>query len=168
MKIGKLVLAIGLMGLELGCSRQEDSVAQVNATGSSFVSKTEPSGAIPVGAARSEAKNDTPLVMVGHIGGSEKPFIDGLAAFTIVDPKVPYCAPDEGCPTPWDYCCEQNDVKDNIAMVKLVDANGNPVSGDAKALLGVKELSLVVVEGKAQRDDAGNLTLLTEKVFVKK
>ena len=167
MKVGKLVLAFGLAGLALGCSRQEDSVAQVNAASSSFVSKTEPSGAMPVGAARTEAKNDSEIVLVGHIGGSEKPFIDGIAAFTIVDPKVPYCATDEGCPTPWDYCCTQNDVKDNIAMVKLVDAEGNPVSGDAKTLLGVKELSLVVVQGKAQRDDAGNLTLLTEKVFVK-
>lgn len=168
MKVRKLLLVIGLIGMVMGCSRQGDSVRQVTAASSSFVSTTEPSGAIPVGAARTDAKNDSEIVMVGHIGGSEKPFIDGIAAFTIVDPKVPYCALEEGCPTPWDYCCEQNGVKENIAMVKLVDAEGGPVSGDAKTLLGVKELSLVVVQGKAQRDDAGNLTLLTQKVFVKK
>jgi hypothetical protein len=32
----------------------------------------------------------------------------------------------------------------------------------------VKELSTVVIKGKAQRDDAGNLTVLANGVFVKK
>ncbi len=90
-----------------------------------------------------------------------------MAAFTIVDPKVAYCADAEGCPTPWDYCCEQNEVKQNIAMIKVVDASGKLVAQDAKKLLGVKELSLIVAEGSAQRDEEGNLTLLATHVFLK-
>ena len=39
---------------------------------------------------------------------------------------------------------------------------------DARKLLDVKELSTVVVQGKAQRDDAGNLTVLATGVYVKK
>jgi hypothetical protein len=93
--------------------------------------------------------------------------VDGLAAFTIVDTAVPYCAADEGCPTPWDYCCTQNQVKDNIATVKVVDDEGNPVADDARALLGVRELSTVVVKGKAQRDDQGNLTIAASEVYVR-
>lgn len=42
------------------------------------------------------------------------------------------------------------------------------MKADAKELLGVKELSTVIVKGKAQRDDAGNLTVLATDVFVKK
>ena len=57
------------------------------------------------------------VVLVGRIGGSEAPFVDGLAAFTIVDAKVPPCSAEEGCETPWDYCCEQDAVKDNIATL---------------------------------------------------
>ena len=38
----------------------------------------------------------------------------------------------------------------------------------ARQLLDVKELSTVVVAGKAQRDDAGNLTVLASGVYVKK
>ena len=38
----------------------------------------------------------------------------------------------------------------------------------AKELLDVKELSTVVVRGKAQRDDTGNLTVLASGVYVKK
>ena len=105
--------------------------------------------------------------MVGLIGGSSKPFVDGLAAFTIVDPKVPYCANDEGCPTPWDYCCQTEAVKDNIATIKVVDEAGKPVAGDVKAMLNVKELSTVVVQGKAKRDDLGNLTVAASNVFVR-
>ncbi len=56
----------------------------------------------------------------GRIGGSEKPFVDGLAAFTIVDLKVPYCADDEGCPTPWDYCCNQKDVNPILRRSNLL------------------------------------------------
>jgi hypothetical protein len=101
------------------------------------------------------------------IGGSSKPFVDGLAAFTIVDPKVPYCAADEGCPTPWDYCCQTEAVKENIATIKVVDEAGKAIAGNAKELLKVKELSTVVVQGKAKRDDQGNLTVATSKIFVR-
>ena len=38
---------------------------------------------------------------------------------------------------------------------------------DAGELLSVKELSTVVVKGKAQRDDSGNLTVLASGVYVK-
>ena len=38
---------------------------------------------------------------------------------------------------------------------------------DARELLNVKELTTVVVTGKAQRDDAGNLTILATGVYVK-
>ena len=34
-------------------------------------------------------------------------------------------------------------------------------------MLGVQELSTIVVKGKAQRDDAGNLTVLASGIFVK-
>jgi hypothetical protein len=49
-----------------------------------------------------------------------------------------------------------------------VDENGSLVKANAKGLLNVKELSTVVVKGKAKRDDAGNLTVLATGVFVKK
>ncbi len=150
----------------IGCSGSDPS-SNVRTPRNEFVLESEPAGAIPVGEARQATKSDEEVVLVGHIGGSDKPFVDGLAAFTIVDPKVAYCASTEGCPTPWDYCCEQNEVKKNIATVKIVDAQGKLVAKDAKALLGVKELSLVVVQGKTQRDEAGNLTLMGTKVFLK-
>jgi len=139
-----------------------------SAANSAYVVKTEPAGALAVGDARSSVKDQQEVVVVGRIGGSVKPFVEGVAAFTIVDLKVPYCAPDEGCPTPWDYCCEQGQVKSNIAMVKVVDSQGQPVAQDARALLGVAELNTVVVRGRAERDADGNLAVLAQEVFLRK
>lgn len=155
----------------IGCGGEPTTTTTENSKPTSdsatYKASTEPAGALPVGDARKSAKNEDNIVLVGRIGGSVKPFVDGIAAFTIVDPKVPYCAEEEGCPTPWDYCCEQNAVKENIATVKLVDKNGKPVMQDARELLGVKELNMVVVQGVASRDEEGNLSVQADQVFVK-
>lgn len=151
-----------------GCSSDNIPSPAAQATpDATYVTSTEPQGAVAVGDARKDVKDEQEVVLVGRIGGSAEPFVDGIAAFTIVDSKVPHCPAEEGCPTPWDYCCEQNQVKDNIAMVKIVDAQGKPVSRDARALLGVKEMNTIIVRGKAQRDADGNLALMANQVYVK-
>lgn len=152
----------------MGCGSKPDSPASTQSPANSkYLASSEPANAQPVGDARDSAKDDDDVVLVGRIGGSGKPFVEGVAAFTIVDPKVPHCSKEEGCPTPWDYCCEQNEVKNNIATVKVVDGEAKTVSEDARKLLGVKELNMVVVHGKAKRDAEGNLTVLADQIFVK-
>ena len=164
------LLAVGLLVLlAAGCGENKtpNPTAQ-DPTGAGFLVAEEPAGAVGVGTARQSAVNDAEVVLVGRVGGSEKPFIGGMAAFTVVDPKVPFCAAEENCPTPWDYCCEQNQVKDNIATVKLTDGSGKPLAKDARELLGIKELSTVVVRGTAQRSADGNLSIIAKQVYVRK
>ncbi len=48
-----------------------------------------------------------------------------------------------------------------------MDDKGDLVKVDARQLLGLKELQTVMVRGKAQRDDSGNLTVLASGVYVK-
>lgn len=166
--LGVLALFVPMAFL-VGCAeKKKTETADSTPADATYVAASEPAGAVGVGDARTSVKDAEDVVLVGRIGGSVKPFVEGMAAFTIVDPKVPHCAPDEGCPTPWDYCCSQDAVKDNIAMIKIVDKDGNPVSQDAGPLLGVKELDMVVVQGKAKRDKEGNLSVLADQVFVKK
>ncbi len=164
-------VGLGLCVLSLGCTPSETvsdgSGSASDSGGIRYLATTEPENAIPVGTARENVVDGQEVSLVGVIGGSSEPFVDGLAAFTIVDPKVPYCAPEEGCPTPWDYCCTQDQVKDNVATVKLVDPSGAPVAKSARELLGVKELATVVVSGIAKRDDEGNLSIAADKVFVR-
>lgn len=152
----------------VGCGDAPDTDETTTHSGAShYVAQSEPDGAIEVGDAPDTMDGEQPMALVGVIGGSREPFVDGLVAFTIVDPDIPYCQPEEGCPTPWDYCCTQDQVKDNIATVTIVDASGDPVSGDAKQLLGVTELATVVVEGTVRRDPQGNLTVAATRVFVR-
>ena len=164
-RMALVTLAIGAAG----CQSEATTTSKAGSTksASSFLADTEPADAMPVGEARAKTEDGQTVTLVGRIGGSSKPFVEGLAAFTIVDPKVPYCAADEGCPTPWDYCCETDAVKGNIATVKVVDETGKPVSQSARDLLNVKELSTVVVKGKAKRDEQGNLTIAANQVFVR-
>jgi hypothetical protein len=161
---------LGVFAFAAGCSDSpvvQESVTTGVPDSSPYLADVEPEGALPVGDARESVKDDQAVTLVGVIGGSSKPFVDGLAAFTIVDPKVPYCSADEGCPTPWDYCCKQDQVKGNIATVKIVDDTGKPVSANAREILNVNELSTVVVQGTARRDEQGNLTVAATKVFVR-
>ena len=169
MKVSSSIALVALALVSAGCQSKDGSVPNAGASRSSsaFLADSEPSGAMPVGEARAKSEDGQEVTLVGLIGGSSKPFVEGLAAFTIVDPKVPYCADDEGCPTPWDYCCQTEAVKENIATIKLVDETGKPVASSARDLLKVKELSTVVVKGKAKRDEQGNLTIAANQVFVR-
>ncbi len=152
-----------------GCSESGDTAVTTkpSADGAAYLAKAEPAGAKGVGEARKAVEDGDEVTLVGRIGGGAEPFVNGLAAFTIVDPAVPHCSADEGCPTPWDYCCETDQLPANTATVKLVGGDGKAVATDARQLLGVKELNVVVVRGKAKRDDAGNLTVLAEQIFVR-
>jgi hypothetical protein len=159
-----------VLSLMLGCSRSNPAPQGVSGTGNSpdaaYLLVEKPADAQGVAQARKTEGGDEEITVEGRIGGSEKPFIDGMAAFTVVDTAIPHCSADEGCPTPWDYCCETDKLKDSTALVKFIGADGVPVSKDARELLGVKELSRIIVRGKAQRDEQGNLTVLAEKVHL--
>jgi hypothetical protein len=118
--------------------------------------------------ARETAKDGQDVVVVGRIGGDVNPWVEGRAAFTIVDPSLVPCneKPGDSCTTPWDYCCDTDRLPKSKATVKFVDEQGKTLTTDARKLLGLKELQTVVVRGKAKRDDAGNLTVVASGLFV--
>jgi len=119
-------------------------------------------------AAREAVKDGDEVVVLGRIGGSVDPWVSGRAAFQIVDPSLVPCSekPGDSCTTPWDYCCDTDKLPKSMATVKFVDESGKTIDTDARQLLGLKELTRVVVKGKAQRDEAGNLTVLASGVYV--
>lgn len=155
-----------LVVVTLGCGGPQSS-PPAGPTANAVRAAEEPAGGVGVGEARTASKDGDEVVVVGRIGGSAKPFVSGLAAFTIVDVKVPHCGADEDCPTPWDYCCETNAVKDNIATIRLVGEDGKLLQGDAAQLLGTKELAVVVAKGKAIRGADGSLSVSARQVFVR-
>jgi hypothetical protein len=137
-------------------------------TESTMLLKQEPAGAVDVLALRKDAKDQDDVVVVGRIGGRRDPWVKGTAAFPIVDRSLRPCdeIPGDTCPTPWDYCCEA-DLPDATVLVTFVDSSGRVIKEDPRELLNVKELQTVVVQGKAKRDEAGNVTVLASKIHVR-
>ncbi len=138
---------------------------------SEFLLSSEPATPKAVAALRESAVDDDTVVVVGRIGGSSHPWVEGAAAFTIVDESLPACGDEEecGCPTPWDYCCESaEDIVANSVIVKFVDENQRTRRFNPKEVFGVSELQTVVVEGTIDRDDSGKFTILAKKLFVRK
>ena len=162
-------LTIVAVSVLVGCgtSSAPQSAAAPSAEGAAYRLATEPAGAKGVKEARADAKDEQEVTLVGRIGGEANPWVEGQAAFVVMDSVLKPCGADEGCPTPWDCCCDPNLSPETKAMVKIVDGSGKTVAMDAKKLLGLKELQTVVVHGRAKRDEAGNLTVLADGVFIR-
>ena len=167
---GVCVLAAAL-NLMAGCggSSSKPASSAPSPEGSAYRLASEPAGAKGVKETRKSAKDAEEVTLVGRIGGDVNPWVEGQAAFLVVDSKLKPCSEkgDDGCATPWDYCCDTDLLPGSKAMIKVVDQSGKPVATDARKLLGVKELQTVVVHGRAKRDEAGNLTVLADGVFVR-
>src|ERR1019366_2624954 len=118
---------------------------------------------------REQAKEGDAVVIVGRVGGSREPCVKGRAAFTIVDPSYLSCDENgETCETPWDYChATKEEMTRATAMIKFVDAQGKTLPNDSKDFLGIEPLQTVVVQGRAKRDETGNLTVLAEGIFIR-
>jgi len=176
--MSRILLFAVAVSLTVGCgnsnSPQENSTATKPDTSKSeptteTLLTSEPAGAKEVIQARKSAKDDEEVVLVGRIGGSENPWIEGRAAFSIVDNSLKACSdiPGDGCDKPWDYCCETDKLPTAMALIKIVDEEGKLINADARKLFNLKELQTVVVKGKAKRDEAGNLTVFASGIFVR-
>ncbi len=110
-----------------------------------------PAGAKGVLAVKKEAKEGETVVLRGKVGGSVAPFLAGRAVLSIVDTDgMVSCEamPDDACPTPWDYCCEEpNRLAEGSATVQVVGADGRPLKAPLEGAGGLKPLRIVVVEG---------------------
>ena len=166
------VLGLAIVML-VGCGQAPAPSATVSTVaskaGAQYLLAAEPQAAKSILQVREESKQGDEVVLVGRIGGDVNPWVEGRAVFSLVDLSARACSdiPGDNCPTPWDYCCETDKLVKGKTLIKLVGDDGKPVATDARELLGVKELDTLVVQGKAQRDDSGNLTILASKIFVR-
>ena len=158
---------VGVVGCTGGNESSVDGGADIN--NAAFLLPEDPVGAQDVIAVRDAAEDGDDVLVVGRVGGGENPWIEGRAAFSIVDSSLQACSdiPGDNCPKPWDYCCETDKLSSATALVTVVGDDGVLVRKDARDLLNIKELSTVVVKGKAKRDEQGNLTIKATGVFVR-
>ncbi|MEO1996002.1 MAG: hypothetical protein ABGZ17_12075, partial [Planctomycetaceae bacterium] len=122
-----MVACATLMVLMAGCSQDTSVPAAASGAdldGARYLLSAEPAGAQGVIQTRESAKHQDDVVIVGRIGGSTDPWVEGRAAFSIVDESLRACSDIEGdtCPRPWDYCCETDKLPTAKALVRVVDA----------------------------------------------
>lgn len=146
------------------CDRSENPAAGEDATAStgSAVVNTEhawvlasaPGDAVSILDAKASAKEGDEIVLRGRIGGRASPIAGDSPVFTIVDLGLPYCGEveEEGCKTPWDYCCETPEtVTRHSATVQIVtDGVADPVAAGLEPL---DELILIGTVGPRLNDD---------------
>lgn len=177
MKLAFVSLAVSVAVFSLtGCgstSTEESGAAAVTAAsldGSKYLLNEEPDGAVGVIAARESAKDGDPVVIVGRIGGSDNPWIEGRAAFMLLDASKLMVAigedssEEELC---MDDCCAAERAE-CTTLVKVVDADGKLVAADSRKLLGLTSDDMVVVRGKAKKDDSNNFTVLADAVYIRR
>lgn len=116
----------------------------------------KPAGAVAVVEAKQAGAADAKVV-----SGRVANLVPGFAVFTLMDTSLPYCGEknkEDGCKTPWDYCCESADTRTaNSLLVEVRDASGKPVAG---SLGDLRLLDAVTVAGKLTKDEHGNHVLL--------
>jgi hypothetical protein len=131
-----------------------------------------PADAKAVTDVKASAKAGDHVVVRGRVGGSRQPFVDGRAVFTIVDASLPTCAdhPNDGCKTPWDYCCEPKDkLFANSATIQVRGADGKPLAVDLGRIGRIKAMDRIVVAGVVrEKSDAGVLVVEAEAIGVEK
>jgi hypothetical protein len=145
-------------------------VTSVSVHRSKYLLTEEPDGAIGVIEALESGADGQPIVVVGKIGGAPNPWIDGRAAFTLLDASKTVvadgaeCCEDEIC---MDDCCAA-DRAACTTLVKVVDDTGKVLAVDARQLLEIGNDELVVVRGKVSKDAEGNFAVLADGVHIRR
>lgn len=160
------ILALSLF--VTSCTKES---APAPATGqlAAFVAPAAPADAKSVLDARKAATAGASVTIVGRA----KDFVNGRAAFTLIDSSLRACS-DEGdpmedsCETPWDYCCiAPEEVMAACATIEMRDGAGVIKTG-VRGVSGLDHLDTVYVDGVVEKDDAGNMTVIAKSFHVKK
>ncbi|HTN77670.1 MAG TPA: hypothetical protein VL096_20575 [Pirellulaceae bacterium] len=164
-----LVACALLMPIAAGCGVCIESPAPTSTAsidGRAFQLSTEPAASIGVMHLKETAQDGDAVNLVGRIGGGQKPWIDGRAAFLLVDDGVAPTCRDEEC---GDDCAEcAAALAEATTLVKFVDAQGKVLAADARTLLGVEDFQTVVVQGIARKDAAGNVNVVADGIYIRR
>jgi hypothetical protein len=127
-----------------------------------------PADAKEVGAGKKDATKGAKVSLHGRIGGSKDPFVAGRAMFTLADVSLPPCSdnPEDGCETPWDYCCEPRDkITANTVTIRFLDSNGAILTGDLNGVHGLRPLADVTVQGQVSKESEGSNIVIDATAF---
>lgn len=156
------LLALGLFSAGCTDDKTSPTTSEAGGGGGHWLDK-DPGTSDGVHDSRDKAPMDDAIVT-----GRVSDLVQGFQAFKITDEALVYCGQggaEDGCPTPWDYCClAADEVRSNTILVELQDSAGAPLAGSVS---GLRPLDLLSVRGKLKKDDHGNVTLVADGFFRK-
>ena len=139
------------------------------ATATSWLIDDAPSDARNVAEVKKTAREGDEVVVRGRIGGRRDPINYETAVFLMMDPLMKACRPEEGCPTPWDYCCVAAQAKaENNATVQVVDESGVPLELNVEEHGLIPLAEIIVVGTVGPRAGDAVLVIKAKKVHVVK
>jgi hypothetical protein len=171
MKTLSFVLSVSLVALASSCSGGDAKQASKGSTPAQenalapFVAASKPDGAKPVLAVRASAKAGDQVVVAGRV----MDFVDGRAAFTLIDPSLPSCdeeGPMKTCETPWDFCCTDVKVISNASATVELRNSAGVIKQGLQGFRGIDHLVPTVVVGKLETDPAGNLLVAANQIWI--
>ncbi len=150
----------------MGCGRADTAAVEtaIPAERAQFLLSAEPDGAVGVMKMLAMSADNEEIVVVGRVGGGMNPWVDGVAAFMLLENSITAGCDDEcteGC------YCSADAYSDASTLVKICDATGQPLKIDARDLLGVKEKEVVVVKGRTQRG-VSDVTVIASGVYIRR
>ena len=128
------------MALLPGCERSKEHPPAPASDLHAVILRDPPEGSLEVIAAKKQAKPGDQIVIHGRVAGAADPFVAERAVMTLADMTLPLCSEkgSDGCPTPWDYCCEPpKHIVAGTMTVQMVDATGKPLRSSLKGVGGI-------------------------------
>ena len=150
---------------------EETASVDLNPVIEGVFDETEPESPITVVEARKSAQPGDEIIVIGKVSGAMSPFTEGFATFVLADQALETCdlVPGDLCETPWDACCVEPSVIQNMRMsIQILGEDGRPVMQSLRGVRGMKELDTLVVSGTvAEGSTADNLILNATGIFQK-
>ncbi len=133
--------------------------------------QTEPAGAVTVLDACESLAEAGEIVLVGQIGGVADPWTKGQASFVLADPSV--TAPSGGhdhhdCGDNCPYCSKKEGKTSGLALVQFVDEQGRVLPIGAQQLFNLDTLQTVVVRGRAERTELGDVVVSASGLYIRR
>ncbi|MBK8098814.1 MAG: hypothetical protein IPK26_17005 [Planctomycetes bacterium] len=162
MSVRSILMTLPLLAACGGDTKNAPVAVPASPALQAMVLPSAPAGAIDVRAALAAAV-DAPMTVRGRVAAITK----GQALVQLMDLSVPYCgekSAEDGCKTPWDYCCETPEtLRANRMVVEFRGADGKPIA--TPSLPDIQLLDAITVQGRLLVDEHGNRTLVGTGLF---
>ena len=165
MSLFKFLATSVCLVLLAGCTQQ----SQISAEGERFVLADEPAGAQGILDYRESKPEAGEVSLIGRVGLETLKWSNQSAMFVITDPSEAldpgqHVCNDENCP----FCKAKAAGHPSRAIVMLIGEDGQVPPIAAKKLLPLEDGQTVVVSGRAEINEKGELVLHAKGLYVRR